>query len=95
MYFDVNVKSVFLGNAAVMPILIKQNEGGAMINVASIGATRPRPGIAWYNASKEAVYNVGLLCSRLPEFFCDDQSIYRANLMVFLTGRERDQRFGS
>jgi NAD(P)-dependent dehydrogenase (short-subunit alcohol dehydrogenase family) len=28
-----------------------------MINIASIGATRPRPGLVWYNASKAAVTN--------------------------------------
>lgn len=28
-----------------------------MINIASIGATRPRPGLVWYNASKAAVAN--------------------------------------
>ncbi len=27
------------------------------INIASIGATRPRPGLVWYNASKAAVAN--------------------------------------
>lgn len=28
-----------------------------MINIASIGTTRPRPGLVWYNASKAAVAN--------------------------------------
>ncbi|KAK1580372.1 uncharacterized protein LY79DRAFT_592189 [Colletotrichum navitas] len=52
--FNVNVKGIFLGTAAFMPRVIKQGEGGVMLNIASIGAVRPRPGLVWYNASKGA-----------------------------------------
>ncbi|KAJ9617723.1 uncharacterized protein PV06_10246 [Exophiala oligosperma] len=52
----VNVKSIFLSVAAAVPAL-KGRGGGAIINVASIGAMRPRPGLVWYNASKAAVAN--------------------------------------
>lgn len=55
--FAVNVKSVFHCSAVVIPTLIKQGNGGSIINIASIGATRPRPGLVWYNASKAAVTN--------------------------------------
>ncbi|KAJ9143299.1 Short-chain dehydrogenase/reductase [Pleurostoma richardsiae] len=55
--FDVNVKGVFFGTAALMPRLIKQGQGGVMLNIASVGATRPRPGLVWYNASKGAIWN--------------------------------------
>ncbi|KIW66268.1 hypothetical protein PV04_08467 [Phialophora macrospora] len=54
--FAVNVKSIFLSVAAAIPAL-KNRGGGAIINVASIGAMRPRPGLVWYNASKGAVAN--------------------------------------
>ncbi|MCJ1303203.1 hypothetical protein MMC08_006011 [Hypocenomyce scalaris] len=54
---NVNVKSVFLGTSAVVPKLIEQKQGGSIINIASVGATRPRPGLVWYNASKGAVAN--------------------------------------
>ena len=54
--FTVNVKSVFHSIAAAVPAL-EERGGGAIINVASIGATRPRPGLVWYNASKGAVAN--------------------------------------
>lgn len=54
----VNVKSVFLGTQAVIPHLIAQGSGGSIINIASVGASRPRPGLVWYNASKAAVSNV-------------------------------------
>jgi NAD(P)-dependent dehydrogenase (short-subunit alcohol dehydrogenase family) len=56
--FDVNVKGVYLGCNAWVPQAIERGEGGVIINIASVGATRPRPGLVWYNASKGAVWNV-------------------------------------
>ncbi|PBP22323.1 oxidoreductase [Diplocarpon rosae] len=55
--FAVNVKSIFHSAKHFIPNLIKQGGGGSIINIASIGATRPRPGLVWYNASKAAVTN--------------------------------------
>jgi hypothetical protein len=55
--FAVNVKSIYLSVPAVVPALQKRG-GGSIINIASIGAMRPRPGLVWYNASKGAVANV-------------------------------------
>ncbi|KAF2269286.1 3-ketoacyl-reductase-like protein [Lojkania enalia] len=55
--FDVNVKGVYLGCNAWIPQAIDRKEGGVIINIASVGATRPRPGLVWYNASKGAVWN--------------------------------------
>ena len=55
--FAVNVKSIFLSVAVAVPAL-KNRGGGAIINIASIGAMRPRPGLVWYNSSKGAVANV-------------------------------------
>jgi len=55
--FAVNVKSIFHSARHFIPNLINQGEGGSIINIASIGATRPRPGLVWYNASKAAVAN--------------------------------------
>lgn len=55
--FDVNVKSIFHSTALLVPRLIQQGSG-VVLNVASVGATRPRPGLVWYNASKGAVWNV-------------------------------------
>ena len=63
---SVNVKSVFLGTSAVVPKLIEQKQGGSIINIASVGATRPRPGLVWYNASKGAVANVRSLRKSHP-----------------------------
>ncbi|KAF2114270.1 oxidoreductase [Lophiotrema nucula] len=58
--FDVNVKGVFYGSQAFLARAVKSGkEGGcSMVNIASVGATRPRPGLVWYNASKGAVWNV-------------------------------------
>jgi NAD(P)-dependent dehydrogenase (short-subunit alcohol dehydrogenase family) len=56
--FAVNVKSIFHSARHFIPNLINQGDGGSIINIASIGATRPRPGLVWYNASKAAVANV-------------------------------------
>lgn len=56
----VNVKGVFLGsNAFIRQVKKQQGSGGSsIINIASVGAHRPRPGLVWYNASKGAVANV-------------------------------------
>lgn len=58
--FTVNVKSIFLGSQVFVKRLLEQGGGGSMINISSTGATRPRPGLVWYNASKGAVSNVSV-----------------------------------
>ncbi|KAJ5381910.1 4-formylbenzenesulfonate dehydrogenase TsaC1/TsaC2 [Penicillium cataractarum] len=55
--FNVNVKSIYLAANVIMPKFIEQGQGGSMINISSTGASRPRPGLVWYNASKGAVTN--------------------------------------
>ncbi|MBO1016019.1 glucose 1-dehydrogenase [Achromobacter sp. SD115] len=52
--FSVNVKSIYLMTLAVVP-LMKEKKDGVIINVGSVGAIRPRPGLTWYNSSKGAV----------------------------------------
>ena len=54
--FDVNVKCIVHSSREALPHLEKQ--GGCIINTASVGALRPRPGGAWYNASKAALCNL-------------------------------------
>jgi NAD(P)-dependent dehydrogenase (short-subunit alcohol dehydrogenase family) len=41
--FEVNVKSIFHSVRAVVPIM-KEQGGGSIINISSIGSVRPRPG---------------------------------------------------
>lgn len=53
--FAVNVKSIYHMTQAVVPLLRQRNRGGVILNVGSTAGIRPRPGLAWYNASKGAV----------------------------------------
>ncbi|KAL4964358.1 SDR family oxidoreductase [Aspergillus stella-maris] len=55
--FNVNVRSIFHGSQIVIGKLLEQGSGGSIINISSTGASRPRPGLVWYNASKGAVSN--------------------------------------
>jgi len=52
--FAVNVKSIFLAARHVVPVF-QQRGAGAILNIASTAAERPRAGLTWYNASKGAV----------------------------------------
>lgn len=42
----VNVKSIFFSIPAIIPAM-KERGGGSIVNIASIGAMRPRPGLVW------------------------------------------------
>ena len=55
--FDVNVKSIYFTSIHGIP---RMTSGSAIIHTASTAAARPRPGLAWYNASKGAVANLTL-----------------------------------
>lgn len=52
--FAVNVKSIYLMTQAVLP-LMRDRRSGSIVNIGSTAGIRPRPGLAWYNASKGAV----------------------------------------
>jgi len=51
--FDVNVKAIYHAAHAAVPVF-RQQGGGVFLNTASTAGLRPRPGLAWYNASKGA-----------------------------------------
>jgi 3-oxoacyl-[acyl-carrier protein] reductase len=53
--FAVNVKSIYLAARHVVPVMRKQGQGGAIVNIASTAALRPRGGLVWYCGSKGAV----------------------------------------
>ena len=55
--FAVNVKSLYYMAVHALPVL-RNRKGGSVINIASVTALRPRPGMTWYNASKAAVISV-------------------------------------
>ena len=50
----VNVKGLFHAANAAIPVM-REGGRGAIVNIASTGALRPRPGLTWYNATKGAV----------------------------------------
>ncbi len=52
--FAVNVRGVFLGCKHVIPVMMEAG-GGVIVNIASIGAVSPRPGVTPYNGTKGAV----------------------------------------
>jgi NAD(P)-dependent dehydrogenase (short-subunit alcohol dehydrogenase family) len=54
---DINLTSLFAGIAAVAPLMIKADQGGSIINVASIEALRAAPQYAVYAAAKAAMLN--------------------------------------
>ncbi|RCI09714.1 hypothetical protein L249_3951 [Ophiocordyceps polyrhachis-furcata BCC 54312] len=58
MVFNVNVKSVFMSTAVLMPYLIKEGRKACFVQVASTGGVRPRPRLTWYNATKGAVITI-------------------------------------
>ncbi|RFB78740.1 glucose 1-dehydrogenase [Methylovirgula sp. 4M-Z18] len=47
----INVRGIYLTTRAVIPHF-KRAGGGVILNIASTGAARPRPNLAWYNATK-------------------------------------------
>ena len=51
---QVNVESMFLASKAAIPEMIRTAQGGAIVNISSISALRPR-GLTTYSASKGAV----------------------------------------
>ena len=55
--FAVNVKSLYHMAAHALPAM-RRAGGGVVINIASVTAIRPRPGMTWYNATKAAVISV-------------------------------------
>lgn len=51
--FAVNVKSIYNMTLATVPHM--KERGGVVLNIGSTAGLRPRPGLAWYNATKGAV----------------------------------------
>ena len=76
--FAVNVKSIYL--TALHAVSVMKEAGGVIINMGSTGAVRPRPGMAWYNASKGAV--VALTKSMAAELAPDKIRVNAVNPAV-------------
>ncbi len=54
--YDVNVKSLYL--AARHGLDLMKTHGGSIIVTSSTAASRPRPGLTWYNGSKGAASTI-------------------------------------
>jgi 3-oxoacyl-[acyl-carrier protein] reductase len=65
--FGVNVRGVFLGCKHAIPLMMEAG-GGVIVNIASVGAVAPRPGVTPYNGTKGAVLTMSkglaLECAR-------------------------------
>lgn len=65
--FGVNVRGVFLGCKHAIPAMMEAG-GGVIVNIASVGAVAPRPGVTPYNGTKGAVLTMtkglALECAR-------------------------------
>ncbi len=51
----VNLKSLYYTTVFAVPQLRRMRAGASIVNLASVAGIRPRPGMAWYGASKGAV----------------------------------------
>ena len=54
---DINLKPMFLMSKYAIPEMIKSGNGGSIVNISSISATRPK-GLTTYSASKGAVLSL-------------------------------------
>ncbi len=81
--YAVNVKSIYHGTLAALPVF-RQRGGGVIINTASTAAGRPRPGLTWYNGSKGAV--VSLTRSLAVELAPDRIRVNAINPVIGETG---------
>jgi len=81
--FAVNVKAIYLGALAAVPVFREQG-GGAIINIASTAGVRPRPGLTWYNGSKGAA--ITLTKSMAVELAPDNIRVNALNPVMGETG---------
>ena len=54
---DINLKPMFLMSKYAIPAMINSGDGGSIVNISSISATRPK-GLTSYSASKGAVLSL-------------------------------------
>ena len=87
----VNVKSFWYMAVHALPVL-RNGGGGTVVNIASVTAMRPRPGMCWYQATKAAV--VSLTQTMAAELAPDR---IRVNAIAPAAGRTSmlDAMFGS
>lgn len=81
--YAVNVKGLYLTAVHVVPVM-RQQGGGAILNIASTAGVRPRPGLTWYNGSKGAV--ITLTRSMAVELASDRIRVNAINPVIGQTG---------
>jgi 3-oxoacyl-[acyl-carrier protein] reductase len=86
----VNIKGLYHMATHALPVM-RAGGGGSVINIASVGALRPRPGMSWYNATKSAM--ITLTQSMAAELAPDK---IRVNAIAPVAGRTAmmDTMFG-
>ncbi|KAJ5815638.1 hypothetical protein N7474_007415, partial [Penicillium riverlandense] len=57
LVMNVNVRSIYISTSVLLSYFLENQRPGCFIQVSSTAATRPRPRLTWYNASKAAVNN--------------------------------------
>lgn len=57
---DVNLRGAFLGTQIAARQMVKQGNGGAIVNIGSTNGTRGQPGLLPYGASKAGIINLGM-----------------------------------
>src|SRR3546814_10118046 len=87
----VNVKGLFHTANAAVPVF-RARGGGAIVNIASTAAVRPRPGLTWYNASKGAVTT---LTKRSEEHTSELQSLMRNSYAVFCLKKKKKKHMNT
>jgi NAD(P)-dependent dehydrogenase (short-subunit alcohol dehydrogenase family) len=66
---EINATGTFLVSKAALPLMIEGGRGGRIINMSSVAAKKPKPGISAYAASKAAmVAFTGSLALEVAEF---------------------------
>jgi 3-oxoacyl-[acyl-carrier protein] reductase len=85
--FAVNVKSVYHSAIHAVPVFRRQGHGN-FINIASTAGIRPRPGLAWYAATKGAV--ITMTKAMAVELAPDNIRANAINPVVSATGLLKD-----
>lgn len=57
---NVNLRGAFLGTQLAARQMVKQDAGGAIVNIGSTNGLRGQPGLAPYGASKAGIINLGM-----------------------------------
>ncbi|CAI7584550.1 unnamed protein product [Penicillium manginii] len=91
--FNVNVRPIFCSARAIVPYMIEQGNG-VFVNIASTGCTRPRPGFAFYNASKAAVATKTMALEYAPtiRFNCIAPAVGNTSMLQASIGSGADSQ---